>query len=59
VVEYAHPDFNVTMTLNLVKGKYASIDYTLAAVGKAAERGENHLLPDQKAGAGTLRGWRN
>ncbi len=32
---YIHPDFNVTMTLNLLKDKYASINYTIAAVGKA------------------------
>lgn len=33
VIDFTRPDFNVTVQLNLVKGKYASIDYTIAAVG--------------------------
>jgi hypothetical protein len=48
VVEYAHPDFNVTMTLNLLKGKYASIDYTLAAVGKAQNVAKITFFPTKK-----------
>jgi hypothetical protein len=48
VVEYAHPDFNVTMTLNLLKGKYASIDYTIAAVGKAQNVAKITFFPTKK-----------
>ena len=48
VVEYVHPDFNVTMTLNLLKGKYASIDYTIAAVGKAQNVAKITFFPTKK-----------
>lgn len=33
-IQYDHSDFKVTVTLNTLKGKYARIDYTIAAVGK-------------------------
>jgi hypothetical protein len=48
VVDYTRPDFNVTVTLNLVKGKYASINYTLAAVGKAREVAKITFFPTKK-----------
>ncbi|MFK3707672.1 enterotoxin [Klebsiella sp. NPDC088457] len=48
VVEYTHPDFNVTMTLSLLKGKYASIDYAIAAVGKAQKVAKITFFPTQK-----------
>ncbi len=48
MVEYVHPDFNVTMTLNLLKGKYASIDYTIAAVGKAQNVAKITFFPTKK-----------
>lgn len=48
VVEYTHPDFNVTMTLNLLKGKYANIDYTIAAVGKAQNVAKITFFPTKK-----------
>ncbi|EPT2443192.1 enterotoxin, partial [Klebsiella aerogenes] len=35
VVDYTRPDFNVTVKMNLIKGNYASIDYTIAAVGQS------------------------
>jgi hypothetical protein len=34
IIDYAHPDFNVEVKLNLVKDKYASIDYTITALGR-------------------------
>jgi hypothetical protein len=46
--------FNVTVKLNLVKGNTPASITPLPPWVKR-ERGENHLLPDQKAGAGTLR----
>lgn len=33
-VTYTHPAFNVTVLFSLLKGKYASIRYTVTAVGK-------------------------
>ncbi len=54
---YIHPDFNVTMTLNLLKDKYASINYTIAAVGKARNVAKITFFPT-KTGTGALRGWR-
>lgn len=48
VIDYAHPDFNVTVTLNLLKDKYASIDYRIAAVGKAREVAKITFFPTKK-----------
>ena len=48
VVTYIHPDFNVTMTLNLLKDKYASINYTIAAVGKARNVAKITFFPTKK-----------
>ncbi len=44
-VVYAHPDYSVTLTLNVLKGKYASIGYTVAAVGKPREVAKITLFP--------------
>ena len=54
VIDFTHPDFNVTVKLNLVKGKYASIDYTIAAVGQPRDVAKIYLLPDQKTVSGPL-----
>ncbi|MCS2166046.1 enterotoxin [Scandinavium manionii] len=48
IIDYTHPDFNVTVTVNLVKGKYASIDYTLAAVGQPREVAKITFFPTKK-----------
>lgn len=48
VIDYVHPDFNVTVTLNLVKGQYASLDYTLAAVGQARDVAKITFFPTKK-----------
>ncbi|RKR54734.1 hypothetical protein C7387_2905 [Yokenella regensburgei] len=47
-IDYSHPDFNVTVTLNLLKGKYASIDYTIAAIGKARNVAKITFFPTKK-----------
>ncbi|MGK0702764.1 enterotoxin [Yokenella regensburgei] len=47
-IDYSHPDFNVTVTLNLLKGKYASIDYTIAAIGKARDVAKITFFPTKK-----------
>ncbi|KMK08396.1 enterotoxin [Pluralibacter gergoviae] len=44
-VGYAHPNYSVTLTLNVLKGKYASIGYTVAAVGKPREVAKITLFP--------------
>lgn len=44
-VEYARPDYRVTLTLSLLKGKYASIGYAIAAVGQAREVAKITLFP--------------
>ncbi|MCC8378933.1 enterotoxin [Xenorhabdus sp. PB30.3] len=36
-IDYSHKDFNVTVVLSMLKKKYASINYTIAAVGKPRE----------------------
>lgn len=36
-IDYEHKDFDVSVVLNVLKGKYASIDYTIKAKGKARE----------------------
>ncbi|SLM63762.1 MULTISPECIES: alpha-galactosidase [Dickeya] len=48
IIEYDRPDFNVTVMLNLLKGKYVSVDYTVAAVGKARDVAKITLFPTQK-----------
>ena len=48
VVDFTHPDFNVTVKLNLVKGKYASIDYTVAAVGQPRDVATITFFPTKK-----------
>lgn len=48
VVDFTHPDFNVTVKLNLVKGKYASIDYTIAAVGQPRDVAKITFFPTKK-----------
>ncbi|MGM3176089.1 enterotoxin [Dickeya lacustris] len=47
-VEYSHPDINVTVALNLLKGKYVSIDYTMTAIGKAQDVAKITLFPTKK-----------
>lgn len=44
-IDYDHPDFKVTVTLNSLKGKYASIDYTVTAVGKACDVAKITFFP--------------
>lgn len=48
VVEYGHPDFNVTMTLNLAHDKYANINYTIAAPGSPQHVAKITLFPTKK-----------
>ncbi|WP_075182705.1 enterotoxin [Pantoea sp. 1.19] len=48
VIDFTHPEFNVTVKLNLVKGKYASIDYTLAAVGQPRDVAKITFFPTKK-----------
>ncbi|MBS0868793.1 enterotoxin [Enterobacter ludwigii] len=48
VIDFTRPDFNVTVKLNLVKGKYASIDYTIAAVGQPREVAKITFFPTKK-----------
>jgi hypothetical protein len=48
VIDFTHPDFNVTVKLNLVKGKYASIDYTIAAVGQPRDVAKITFFPTKK-----------
>ncbi|HIC1790450.1 TPA: enterotoxin [Escherichia coli] len=44
-IDYDHPDFKVTVTLNSLKGKYASIDYTIATVGKPRDVAKITFFP--------------
>ena len=44
-IDYDHPDFKVTVTLNSLKGKYASIDYTVTAVGKPRDVAKITFFP--------------
>ncbi|HFN3771720.1 TPA: enterotoxin [Enterobacter hormaechei] len=48
VIDFTHPDFNVTVKLNLVKGKYASIGYTIAAVGQPRDVAKITFFPTKK-----------
>ncbi|MFQ8719193.1 MAG: enterotoxin, partial [Enterobacter hormaechei] len=48
VVDFTHPDFNVTVKLNLVKGKYSSIDYTVAAVSQPRDVAKITFFPTKK-----------
>lgn len=48
VIHYAHPDFNVTVSLNLVKGQYASIDYTIATISQARSLAKITFFPTKK-----------
>ena len=48
VIDFTRPDFNVTVQLNLVKGKYASIDYTIAAVGQPRDVAKITFFPTKK-----------
>ncbi len=48
VIDFTHPDFNVTVKLNLVKGKYANIGYTIAAVGQPRDVAKITFFPTQK-----------
>ena len=47
-IDYSHQDFNVTVTLNLLKGKYASIDYRIAAKDKARDVAKIIFFPTKK-----------
>lgn len=47
-IDYSHQDFNVTVTLNLLKGKYASIDYSIAAKDKARDVAKITFFPTKK-----------
>jgi len=47
-IDYEHLDFNVTVTLNLLKGKYASIDYTIATTDKARDVAKITFFPTKK-----------
>jgi len=47
-IDYSHQDFNVTVTLNLLKGKYASIDYSIAAKDKARDIAKITFFPTKK-----------
>ncbi|MGR6926926.1 enterotoxin [Klebsiella aerogenes] len=48
VVDYTRPDFNVTVKMNLIKGNYASIDYTIAAVGQSRDVAKITFFPTKK-----------
>ena len=48
IIDYAHPYFNIMVKLNLVKDKYVSIDYTIAAVDKAREVAKITFFPTRK-----------
>ena len=48
VINFTRPDFNVTVALNLLKGKYASIDYTVAAVGQPRSLAKITFFPTKK-----------
>ncbi len=44
-IDYDHKDFAVTVVLNVLKGKYASIDYTIKAKDKAREVAKITFFP--------------
>ncbi|CNG36401.1 enterotoxin YacT [Yersinia frederiksenii] len=44
-IDYEHKDFDVTVVLNVLKGKYASIDYTIKAKGKARDVAKITFFP--------------
>lgn len=44
-IDYEHKDFDVSVVLNVLKGKYASIDYTIKAKGKAREVAKITFFP--------------
>lgn len=44
-IDYEHKDFDVAVVLNVLKGKYASIDYTIKAKGKAQEVAKITFFP--------------
>lgn len=44
-IDYDHKDFAVTVVLNVLKGKYASIDYTIKAKGKAQDVAKITFFP--------------
>lgn len=44
-IDYDHPDFAVSVVLNVLKGKYASIDYTLQAKGQPQEVAKITFFP--------------
>lgn len=44
-IDYEHKDFDVSVVLNVLKGKYASIDYTIKAKGKAREVSKITFFP--------------
>ena len=44
-IEYDHKDFAVSVALNVLKGKYASIDYTIKAKGKAQDVAKITFFP--------------
>lgn len=44
-INYEHKDFDVSVVLNVLKGKYASIDYTIKAKGKAREVAKITFFP--------------
>ncbi|KEY60609.1 enterotoxin [Serratia sp. DD3] len=44
-VDFDHPDFAVSVVLNVLKGKYASIDYTLQAKGQPRDVAKITFFP--------------
>jgi hypothetical protein len=44
-IDYDHKDFAVTVVLNVLKGKYASIDYSIAAKGQPREVAKITFFP--------------
>lgn len=44
-IDYEHKDFDVTVVLNILKGKYASIDYTIQARGEPREVAKITFFP--------------
>jgi hypothetical protein len=49
IIDYAHPDFNVEVKLNLVKDKYASIDYTITALGRRKRSLKSRFSPPENS----------
>ncbi|WP_127959350.1 enterotoxin [Serratia microhaemolytica] len=44
-IDYLHPDYRVQVVLNALAGKYASVDYTFEAIGKARDVAKITLFP--------------